>query len=446
MTTTALLQHTATTRRVPTSIKQAGRLAVVYDPNSWRKWPPCVFGLEIEGAFDAALLERSLTCVARRHTALRTHFPDFGALDHGYCLAPDEVEWPLRLVDLRGLAQHEREAAEQEATAQLQDYFDPAAPPLFRAHLLRHDDERWLLGVAVDHLLFDGSSIPVFLDDLAHVHGELLRGRSESELVHDVSDFAAFCALEREWLAGPVADRALRHWRPIWDGVGPFPPAGLPTRPDAPDRRPEGAIWSRRLPADQVHAARSGLACGYVSPFAQAASAVLFALGEVTGRDDRALLYTSSRRFTAQSAETIGDMTDKTLLRIQAPASTGLAELTARVRDFALDAADHATVPFEFVRDALVPDPADQRPAGPFIMLNVDALPPAPRFDGLTARLACPVSADAFSEFGWLAVELESTDPQWMTLNCGYQSSLFDDRTVDALMTRVAASLTRQAL
>lgn len=445
MTATALLQRTAMTRRVPTSIKQAGRLAVVYDPDSWRKWPPCVFGLEIDGPLDAGLLERSLTCVARRHTALRTYFPDFGALDHGYCLAPQDVEWPVRYVDLRGLTGHERDQAEHAATAWLQDYFDPAAPPLFRAYLVRYDDERWLLGVAVDHLVFDGSSIPVFLDDLARVYGELLRGRDESELVRDVSDFAAFSALEREWLAGPVADRALRHWRPIWDGAGPFPAANLPTRPDAPDRRPEGAIWSRRLPADRVRAARSGLACGYVSPFAQAASAVLFALGEITGRDDRALLYSSSRRFTTESAELIGDLTDKTLLRVRTPASTGLAELTAQVRDMSLDAADHATIPFECIRDALVPDPADQRPAAPFVMLNVDALPPAPAFDGLVTRLACPVSADAFSEHGWLAVELEGTDPQWMTLSCGYQSSLFDDRTVADLMTRVAASLTRQA-
>ena len=90
-----------------------------------------------------------------------------------------------------------------------------------------------------------------------------------------------------------------------------------------------------------------------------------------------------------------------------------------------------------------MPNRADHRPKGPFIILNVDSPPSAPRLDGLSVRTAWPIDADVFSECTWLAVELERTDAEWVTLSCGFQSTLFDERVIDQFMTRVAASLIR---
>jgi hypothetical protein len=445
MTTTLELDRPTAARRVPTGIKQAGRLESVFDQNSWRRWPPCVFGLLIDGDLDVSLIQRALTCVARRHASLRTYFPDHGAVDHGVCLAAETIEWPVEVIDLRELTGPALAAAQTRSQLALQEYFDPTRTPLIRAQLLRFGDKRWQLGLAVDHLVFDGSSIAVLFDELELVYRELRRGGDESRLAVEISDFSAFCAEERQVLRGPLALNALEYWRPIWDGVGPYPPAGLPMLAEAPnpDARPTGAIWSRKLPLAALEAARSGSACGYVSPFTQAASAVLFALGEMTGRADRALLYTSSRRFTAQATEMIGDLTDKCLLRVHAEPGLGFDEHTALVRDAVLDAADHAETPFEFLRETLLPNRADHRPKGPFIILNVDSPPSAPRLDGLSVRTAWPIDADVFSECTWLAVELERTDAEWVTLSCGFQSTLFDERVIDQFMTRVAASLIR---
>ena len=443
MTIAIDFDRTGTARRVPTSIKQAGRLESVFDPHSWRRWPPCVFGLHISGAVDAEFISRALTCVAKRHTALRTYFPEHGATTYGVCLSAEHADWPVETIDIRGLLGPDRAAARQEAQLSLQEYFDPTRFPLVRAQLLRLDDTRWQLGFAVDHLVFDGASIAVFFDELEFVYRELRRGRPESDLVRDASDFSAFCADERRWLSGPEAARNLRYWRPIWEGAGAFPRAGLPTRTDLLDARPAGAIWTRKLPIAELDAARRASARGHASPFTHTASCVLHALGEMTGRSDRALLYTRSRRFTEQTAEMVGDLTDKALLRVQAAPGLGLAEHTALVRDAVLDAADHADVPFEFLRDNLLPDRADHTPKGPFIMLNVDTPAAAPRLDGLSVRTAWPIDAEVFSEFSWLAIEVEHTDAHWATLSCGFQSTLFDERVIDEFMTRIAASLVR---
>ena len=438
-----------TTRPVPTGIKQAGRLALVFDPFSWRRWPPCVFGLRIEGDLDVARLRSALTRVAARHTSLRTSFRH-GVLDQAVCHAAEEAEWPLEVVDLRGLSEAESEAAEFRSRLELQDYFDPTQYPLTRARLLRSGETAWQLGLAVDHIVFDGSSIAVFFEELELAYRA--SGHDDVEVGDDdgptalASDFTEFCAAERRLLQGPQARYALDYWRPIWDGVGPFPPAGLPTIDEAqdPDAPQVGAIWSRQLQIADLDATRARLSAanGHVSSFVQVAAAVLYALGEVTGNPDRALLYTSSRRFTEDTAGMIGDLTDKRLLRVYAGAGTGLDEHTVLVRDQVLDAADHAEIPFEFLRDNLVPRAADQVPKAPFIMLNVDSPSAAPTLAGLSASNSCSIDADVFREHTWLAVELERSDNGTATLSCGYQSTLFDERVIESFMARVAAALT----
>lgn len=438
-----------TTWPVPTGIKQAGRLASVFAPFSWRRWPPCVFGLRIDGDLNVAQLRSALTRVAQRHTSLRTSF-QHGVLDQGVCCAAEGAEWPLEFVDLRGMPEDECAEAEHRIQLELQDYFDPTQYPLTRARLLRLGETEWQLGLAVDHLVFDGSSIAFFFEELELAYREPgpenAKIGAAGEPPVPVSDFTEFCAAERRLLQGPQARHALEYWRPIWDSVGPFPPAGLPTIDGAPDpdAPPVGAIWSSELPIADLDATRARFtaANGHVSVFIQVASAVLYALGEMTGQPDRALLYTSSRRFTEDTAAMIGDLTDKRLLRVYTGAQTGLDEHTVLVRDQVLDAADHAEIPFEFLRDNLVPHAADQVPKGPFIMLNVDSASAAPNLRGLSASNSCSIDADVFREHTWLAVELERSSPDTATLSCGYQSTLFDKRVIEAFMTRVAIALT----
>jgi hypothetical protein len=440
----------ATARTVPTGIKQVARLASVFDPNSWRRWPPCVFGLSIDGAVDIAGLQAALTRTAQRHTSLRTHFMR-GVLDRGLCLSAADAIWPLHVTDLRGLASSERAAAERRSQLALQDYFDPTRYPLTRAHLLRFDETHWRLGLAVDHLVFDGASIAVFFADFEAAYREEVFGLARTEpsagSVAAASDFTAFCAQERRLTSGLRGAAALDYWRPIWDGVGPFPPANLPTinRLSTFDVPAVGALWIQELSAGDLDAARARFTKthGHVSLFIQAASAVLHALGQVTGQSDRALLYTSARRFTEDTARMIADLTDKRILRIHVEPSADLDEHTELVRNQVLDAADYAEIPFEFLRDNLVPDPADQVPKGPYIMLNVDSTSPAPHLPGASVSTICPVEPEVFRDHTWLAIDLERSGPDGATLSCGYQATLFDERIVDDFMTRVASALIR---
>ena len=429
-----------TQRQVPTTLNQADRLALAFGPDRWRK-RPVTFALQIRGRLDVPLLELALTYTARRHSALRTCFPYVPLADRALCLDAHDISWPLDLVDLSQVAPAERAVPEHGAIVALIACFDPASPPLFRGVLIKHDDAEWLLGIAIDHLIFDGSSIPIFLRDLENVYGHLLSGKDATDLAQEVSDFSLFCAAEREWLASPAGERAIRYWKPIWDGMGPSPSSVLPTV-EPGTKPPSGQVWSRRLPAAAVTKTRIQFRHGHLSLFALAAGSVITVLTDITSQADCGILHTSSRRSWPGTAEMIGCLMNRVLLRVNTAGLTGLHEATRRTRDAILSSMEHVMMPFEFLMAKFSPDQSGRMPQNPHVLIDVDLEPIPPKLSDLEVAMAWPVAGDAFRDDPRVIVSLQPSGPDSVILSCGYQASLFHAEFIDNLMNRVAGLLT----
>ena len=431
---------TLTQRQVPTTLNQADRVALAYGPDRWRK-RPVTFGLRIRGRLDVPLLELALTWTARRHSAFRTFFPYAPAADRALCLDPHEISWPLAFTDLSRMTPADRAAAEHATIVSLIDYFDPASAPLFRGVLLKHDEDAWLLGIAADHLIFDGSSIPPFLKDLENVYGHLLSGRDATELGREVSDFSLFCAAEREWLASHAAERAIRYWEPIWAGMGSSPRSVLPnTEPAA--GAPCGQVWTRVLPGPAIAETRRLFPHGHLSLFALAAGCVVCVLRDITGRADCGVLHTSSRRSWPGTAEMVGCLMNRVLLRVNTTGAAGLHEVTRLTRNAILDSMEQAMAPFEFLMQRFTPDQSGRKPRNPHVLVDVDSEPGPPQLGDLDVTMAWPVAGDAFRDDPRVIVSLQPSGSDSVILSCGYQASLFHPDFIDNLMSRVAGLLT----
>ncbi|OLZ66450.1 hypothetical protein AV521_28575 [Streptomyces sp. IMTB 2501] len=426
----------AGTRTVPVTRNQAGRLALARGAERWRK-PPCSFGLRLQGEVNPDLLEEVLTHVARRHTALRTTFPDYEPSGSGLLLPTDQVHWNLTRVDLRGIPQPARQRAEDAAFRKVQEPFAPDEFPLFRGSLLRYEED-YVLTVAVDHMVFDGESIQVFLGEFGRFYQQLACG-STADLADDGggSDFGEFSAFECDWLQSPEAGDALVHWKSVWDGFGPFPPTRIPVR----DVEGSGALWRQSLPADVVHARRRRFSGGYLSLPAFAAAAVLAALRDMTGQTEGGVLHPSSRRFTDATQGMIGYLNNRTLLRADTPLGADLYQIAAITRAAMVDALEHQMMPFEVLLDHFAPQLRNRRPDRPYIHLNVQASPVLPSLPGLNASLFWPPQSSALQDIPWISVDLED-GREHMVLTAGYSTGKFEPDLVSELMARVAGHLT----
>jgi acyl carrier protein len=143
------------------------------EPGGWSYNIPGA--VRLRGRLNVEALAWSLTEVVRRHEALRTVFPA-GAGEARQLVTP-AAPVPLAVEDLGGLAAAEREPeVRRRAVAAARRPFDLARGPLFRAQVLRLDDEEHVLLVEMHHIVSDGWSLGVLVTELGTLSPPSWRG------------------------------------------------------------------------------------------------------------------------------------------------------------------------------------------------------------------------------------------------------------------------------
>lgn len=232
----------------------------------------------LAGPVDPARLRTAGQALLARHPNLRVAFSadDSGALVQ---LVPAHVELPWREKDLRGLPEPERERelerllAEDHATP-----FDPAVPPLLRMTLAVLADDRAELVLTANHVLYDGWSLPLLMQDLLRLYGS---SGDESLLprAHSYRDFLG-------WLSARDHAESARAWAEELAGLDA--PTLLLPEARAADAGTGGGLAQVEVPLPAGVAARLSRRAAElgvtVNTVVQAAWSLV--LGALTGRDD----------------------------------------------------------------------------------------------------------------------------------------------------------------
>lgn len=163
--------------------------------------------LSLEGPLNIAAFIAAWRCVQARHTVLRTAFEWLNEEDAvQIVLATESIELPFYQLDWRTLVDQE---AKLEAFL-AQDYrqgFNDAEAPLMRISLIRTDDEHYRMVWTHHHLLIDGWSVSLLMDELfesyqASVVGRLVSFDTPVAYRHFI-----------EWLSQSDRSRAERFWK-----------------------------------------------------------------------------------------------------------------------------------------------------------------------------------------------------------------------------------------
>jgi amino acid adenylation domain-containing protein len=361
---------------------------------------------------------------------LRTTFP---AADDGPVLRvapPPPAELPvIDLRDLRGKPAA-GEAARRRAAEEAGRPFDLAAGPLFRAALLRLDEEEHWLLLTLHHIVADGWSIGVLVREVGALYPAFAGGGAPGlpELPVQYGDFAAW---QQGWLAGERLDRELEHWRQRLAG-GPEP-LELPTdRPRPRVRSSRGGSRPLDLSPEPWGAvAHLGLRL-QATPFMVLLAAFAAVLQRYSGQSDLAVGTPVANRNRPEIADLIGLFVNTLVLRADLSGDPTFGELLERVRGVCLDAYAHQDVPFEKLVSELRPDRDISRQPLVQVLLALQNAPVPPlRLPDLSlARLALHNGTAKFD----LALMLEEGE-DGLRGDLEYSTDLFDAATA-ARMTR----------
>ncbi len=308
--------------------------------------------MHITGDLHAPTLRRALDEIVRRHEVLRTVFVEQGGQPLQVILPPAGAAFEL--VDLDGYPSNERDARIGAVLhAEYGHAFDLSRGPLFRTVLLRLDPQAHLLCLNVHHIVFDGWSNAVLVNELMALYRAFQAGQP-APLPPLPVQYADYAVWQRRLLQGDQLERQLAYWR---NQLGPTDaPLNLPTdRPRPAVRTSRGAycacslepqLWSgvKRMAADAG-------ASAYIVLLA-ALQALLYRYSN----DQRISVGTFIANRTRRAIEPlIGFFVNTLVMRTDLGGDPTFRQLLGRVRETALGAYEHQDLPFEKLIEELQP-------------------------------------------------------------------------------------------
>jgi amino acid adenylation domain-containing protein len=390
--------------------------------------------LRIRAPLDAAVLERSLNEIVRRHEILRTTFVPVNG-EPVQVVAP-ALRLALPLVDLRDRPAAEREAeAGRLATAEARRLFDIAQGPLLRATLLRLDAADHVLLLTMHHIVSDGWSMGLLLRELTALYDAFAVGRP-SPLPELPLQYADFAVWQRAWLQGPVLNAQLAYWRRQLAGL---PALQLPTdRPRPPVQAFRGAFQPLQLPPALTAALKALSQREGTTLFMTLLAAFKTLLFRYTGQDDVVVGSPIAGRTRAEIEGLIGFFVNSLVLRTDLSGDPPFREALGRVREVALGAYAHQDLPFERLVEEL--QPARDLSRNPLFQVTFQLLntPSAPR------PTADPDVPPLDVQRGTSIFDVAFTlweGPQGLTGGLEYDTDLFDAGTIERMAGHIETLL-----
>ena len=291
----------------------------------------------------------------RRHDVLRTTFvAHAGEPRQRVAPADAATDLPFTVIDLRDLDRDAREAeAVRLATREADTAFDLAHGPLFRVQVVQLQSHELVFMFAVHHIVFDGWSLNVMLQEMAELYRAFAAG-APSPLPPLPLQYTDHARRQRDELAGPQYAELLRYWR---DQLHDVPVLDLPLdhpRRGAHTRR--GATESFRLPADLSAALVAFARRHNVTMFMLLLAGFQALLARHAGQDRIAVGTPIAGRTDPDLEKLIGFFVNTLVLCGDLSGDPTFVEHLERVRETALGAYAHQQMPFEKLVEDLRPE------------------------------------------------------------------------------------------
>ncbi|HEX5716900.1 MAG TPA: amino acid adenylation domain-containing protein, partial [Thermoanaerobaculia bacterium] len=382
--------------------------------------------LRIRGRLDVAALERSFAAVIARHEALRASFVTLEG--HAVQVVLPELDLPLPVVDLRGFPDEEREAEAQRLARQdaLQP-FELSRAPLLRSSLVRLADEEHLWLLSLHHIVSDGWSVGVLVQELVTAYQAFSAGQ-EPVLPEFRLQYADFAAWQRERLSGEALEAELAYWRRRLDQL---PSLELPAdRPRPAEQTFRGGRLSFAFPSPLAAAlATLGQGEGATS-FMTLLAGFAAVLGAWTGQDVVTVGSPIANRNRFEIEGLIGFFVNTLVVRTDLGGDPTFRQLLQRVRDASVEDFNHQDVPFEKLVEELRPERAlGQSPLFQVFFAVQNTPRPALRIPGLTVE---PLEIDNGTAKFDLGLFLVETGGEIVGA-FEYSADLFDPQRIERL-------------
>ncbi|MGA9773066.1 MAG: amino acid adenylation domain-containing protein [Blastocatellia bacterium] len=392
--------------------------------------------VHLGGRLNIVALNQSLDEIVRRHEIMRT---TFATADE----TPVQVPGPFRssslpVCDLRSLSHHERKAkVRQVATCEARRSFDLAVGPLLRVKLLQTGEAEHVLLLTLHHIIMDGWSLGVLVEELANLYDSFSKGHC-STLDDLPIQYADFVCWQRNHLTRESLEPLLAYWK---DQLDRLPIMQLPLdRSRRSQTGFNGASTSRLISKELVEPIKALARQEDASLFMTLLAGFNLLLRHYTGQQDIVVGTDLANRNRPETEALLGFFVNQVVLRTDLTGDPTFRELLGRVRDMAFMAYAHQDLPFDLLVEQLQPEREPGRmPLFQILFVLQNAPMPTLEFSGLT--LSEIEIEDGTTKYD-LALVMRET-PEGLVANWMYNADIFDSGTIARMSERFHALLRR---
>jgi len=382
--------------------------------------------IRLQGELNITALEKCINEIIIRHESLRTTF----TLQDG---EPVQVIHPashteLAVTDLSGL---QADAQEIEAQRLLQEDthtgFDLELGPLLRVKLLRLDNQRHYFSLVLHHVISDGWSQGVLIRELTTLYNSIIHGQS-SPLPELPVQYADYSIWQKSPEQACELEKQLDYWK---QQLADLSPLELPTdRPHQALQTFNGATESFKILATQTESLKvlSHQAGGTLYMMLLAAVHIL--LQRYCGTNDVVTGSPIAGRSRTELEGLIGFFINTLVMRTDLSGDPTFMELFARVREVALGAYSHQTLPFERLAEVFLQErDLSKNPLFQVMFALQNAPATELQLEGLVSS-----HVNIAREYAKFDLTIELTEKQGsLDGMINYNTDLFDQKTIKRL-------------
>jgi amino acid adenylation domain-containing protein len=312
--------------------------------------------LRLTGKLNLDALRRSISTIVERHEILRTNFAaEEDTANSCRQIIRDNSSIDIPLIDLQPLARFEKTRQIEKTVRESSRYsFNLADEPLLRIELLRLREENHLLVLTIHHIISDGWSMGIFLEELATLYRVYSLGE-DSPLPELPIQYADFAIWQKQHFPQTVFETQLDYWREKLAGLPPL--LELPTdKPRPPRQTFAGNSLSFELSSELTEQLKQiGRESG-VTLYTILLAALAILLSRYSHQTDIPIGTAIANRTRKEVESLIGFFVNTLVLRFDLDENLQFRELIERARQITLESYANQDIPFEKVVEELQPE------------------------------------------------------------------------------------------
>ena len=390
------------------------------DPHSSAYHVPSA--LRLKGPLDRCALQRAFDTLVARHDSLRTHFQQETDRTVQVVSPQARIELAFALTD-----QAQLKSRVQALVAQP---FDLRQGPLMRVSLLRLAEDEHVLVLVQHHIISDGWSMQVMVDELVQLYTAYSQDQA-LQLPAMPIQYADYAKWQRDWMEAGEKARQLDYWRELLGGEQPV--LELPfdhQRPAVPSHR--GARLYMALPTPLLDGLKSLAQREGVTLFMLLLASYHALLHRYSGQQDIRVGVPIANRNRVETERLIGFFVNTQVLKAEIDAQTTVAQLLQQVKQRALEAQAHQDLPFEQLVEALQPERSLSLSPLFQVAFNHHISQASEHLQRLAQLDMSPVSWDETAAHFDLTLDIEESRDQ-LSASLSYATDLFEASTIERM-------------